>query len=108
MLQRSATPSRQRATQKVHVRARPSVYNFLLSPTDIPVFVLYTVAFVCLSDFIVPSGILRGGRSRTTCYYNNITDIYKTVVLRFCVLGQHGYWWAMGAMSVSSIKATLF
>ena len=69
----------------------------LLSLTDILVLLLYIFAFAALSDHIVPSRILRGARSGTSCYVDNHFDRYDEVLLRECVLGQHGYWWCMGA-----------
>lgn len=70
----------------------------LLSRTDIPILLLYIFAFASLSDHVVPSGILRGARRGTACYQYNRNNPLQEVLLRECVLAQHGYWWCMGVM----------
>lgn len=90
LLSRSSSPS-----------VRPTLgraLSLLVSRTDIPILLLYIFAFASLSDYIVPSRILRGARSGTSCYVSNRYDRYEDVLLRECVVAQHGYWWCMGAM----------
>lgn len=82
----------------------------LLSRTDIPVLLLYIFAFASLSDHVVPSGILRGARAGTGCRLSHKYNQLAEVLLRECVLAQHGYWWCMGVMLaylVTSIAAGL-
>jgi hypothetical protein len=82
----------------VSTRPYAQAFGFLLTITDIPVLVVLLIAFVLLSDKVVPTGILLGARDGTTCYINNQFDRYSTVELQQCVLGQHGYWWSMGLL----------
>ncbi|RVD83770.1 uncharacterized protein DFL_005549 [Arthrobotrys flagrans] len=73
-------------------------YGAFVSRSDILILILYTVAFVFLSDYVVPTRILLGARPGTGCWLYNRYDRYASVVFQECVLGQHGYWWSMGAM----------
>jgi len=92
-----------------HVDSHPHTfyYGFLLHPTDAIVLVLYIIAFVSLSDYVVPTRILLGSRDGTSCYLDNINYQFTPVVLQQCVLAQHGYWWTMGAMLSYLITTTL-
>ena len=73
-------------------------YGFLLSSTDAIILILYIIAFVSLSDYVVPTRILLGSKDGTSCYFDLMRDAFTAVVLQQCVLAQHGYWWTMGAM----------
>ena len=58
----------------------------------------------------MPSGILRGARAGTGCRLSHKYNQLAEVLLRECVLAQHGYWWCMGVMLaylVTSIAAGL-
>lgn|SRR5579862_5803277 len=97
LLRRGAAPST--GPQTTGLKFRPHLRrHVLLWYTDIPTLVFYIVAFICLSDYVVPTHILRGARSGTTCYYFNRNSMYKPVVEQLCVLGQYGYWFSMGTM----------
>jgi hypothetical protein len=74
--------------------------NVLLWYTDFPVFLLYIIAFSWLSDYIIPTRILRGARDGTSCYMGNQFSTYLPVVTQSCIIGQYGYWFTMGAMYV--------
>lgn len=97
-LQSLSFPPKSLSAPKIWTRTRASIESLLLWPSDIPVALAYVIAFICLSDLVVPTGILLGYRDGTTCYTNNLDDRYAPLILRFCVLGQHGYWWSMCAM----------
>src|SRR5882757_2452412 len=50
--------------------------NVLLWYTDFPVFLLYIISCSWLSDYIVPTRILRSTRDGTSCYMNNQFSTY--------------------------------
>ncbi|KAI9890056.1 MAG: hypothetical protein M1814_004572 [Vezdaea aestivalis] len=77
-------------------KAQAQYHALPLTVTDMIPTVLYVVGFIMLSDYVVPTGILRGSRPGTTCYLQQ--SYWDPVVLKECVMGQHGYWWSMGAM----------
>lgn len=79
-------------------RPRSQCDLLLLWFSDIPIFLLYLIAFNFLDKFISPTRILYGARPGTTCWSDNLSDESLPLVFRHCVLGQHGYWWSMGAM----------
>jgi hypothetical protein len=83
---------------RTHFLPHTQHYGLLLFPSDAPILALYIAAFATLSDYVVPTHILRGARPGSTCYLSNMYNKYAPVVLQQCVLGQHGYWWVMGAM----------
>lgn len=79
-------------------RPRSQCDLLLLWFSDIPIFLLYLIAFNLLDKFISPTRILYGARPGTTCWSDNLSNESLPLVFRHCVLGQHGYWWSMGAM----------